>query len=266
MPDYYDAIIPDISVKISDFQYNVKSIAELLYQGYSEKNKSLPFRERIISRFPAIGKAMKDDMTDQEIDQMVEQILRLEYEENAALMDQRSWELQDLLQEFLAPVIRNMLNLFEVHWPAWQKEIICYLGLFIVFPRDVLNKEYWIHYMTPEEVVLKASVHEINHFILFEKWKAMHGYERKEEPDHPEPLWFLEEMAVDPTLNDPVMQEVSPFHQKAYQTFYDNLIEGIPIENHILRIYKERKDMADFLDNAYDFIVKYHNEITRTCG
>jgi hypothetical protein len=147
-----------------------------------------------------------------------------------------------------------------------QREIICYLGLYTVFPRDVLTKEYWVHYKTPEEVILRASVHEINHFILFEKWKAMHGYEKIIEPNHPEPLWFLEEMAVDPTLSDPIMMEVSPYQQKAYQTFYDNYIEEIPIEDHIIRFYNERKDMADFLNNACEFISKNHSEIIRLCG
>jgi|GEM_PF-5052794 len=43
--------IPEIKVKISDIEFNIQSIAELLYHDFSEKNKTLPFKERVFRAF-----------------------------------------------------------------------------------------------------------------------------------------------------------------------------------------------------------------------
>lgn len=265
MPEDTDAIIPIIKVEISDFGYNVQSIAELLYQNNIEKNKSIAFKDRIFYRFPDIKDRYSEDMSDQEIDQVVEQVLRTEYERNLIEMEVRRKELQEKLKLFLIPAFLKMHELFEINWIE-KMEITCYLGLYTVFPRNVITREYWVHYLAPDEVIMKASVHEINHIILFEKWKSMHGYTKAIEPVHPEPLWWLEEMAVDPTLNHPEMLKVSPYQQKAYQSFYDNKINGVALEEYIIQIFDERVDMADFLDKAYNFIESNIADIISMCG
>lgn len=247
-------VIPEIKVKISDIEFNTQSIAELLYHDFSEKNKTLPFKKRVFHAFPQLASIINNQMTNQEIYDVVKRMMYKEYEKNADEMEERRVELLSKLEVFQSAIIPKMLDLFEVDWPKEQQDITCYLGLYAVFPRNVLTKEYWIHYKTAEDVIMRASVHEINHFILFEKWKAMHGYTLQEEPSYPDVLWFLEEMAVDPTLNTKEMQEVAPYPQKAYQIFYDNTLNDIPIEEYIIKLFKERNNMADFLDRAYKFI------------
>lgn len=257
--------IPDIAVKLSDLDFNTESVADLLYSGFSDKNKSLPFKERVFHTFPALAGTIKDGMADEEIYHAVKNMMFREYEEHSIEMQQRIAELSEKLGILTVNVIPRMLQLFEVEWPR-QANITCYLGLYSVFPRNVLTKEYWMHYKTPDDVIMRASLHEIDHFILFEKWKAMHGYTWKEEPDHPDVLWFLEEMTVDPTLNTPEIQEAAPYPQKAYRSFYENTIQGVPIEDYIIKFFKERRNMADFLDTSYQFISDNHKEIIMKCG
>ncbi|MBU5331122.1 hypothetical protein KQI61_02850 [Anaerocolumna aminovalerica] len=256
-------VIPEIKVKISDIEFNTQSIAELLYHDFSEKNKTLPFKKRVCHAFPQLASIINNQMTNQEIYDVVKRMMYKEYEKNADEMEERRVELLSKLEVFQSAIIPKMLDLFEVDWPKEQQNITCYLGLYAVFPRNVLTKEYWIHYKTAEDVIMRASVHEINHFILFEKWKAMHGYTLQEAPSYPDVLWFLEEMAVDPTLNTKEMQEVAPYPQKAYQIFYDNTLNDIPIEEYIIKLFKERNNMADFLDKAYKFIEDNHRDIIR---
>ncbi len=258
-------ITPKIQVEISNIEYNIRSIAELLYSN-ADVNHSLPFRERIYHSFPLIAGSVKEGMSNAEIYDIINGILIKEYKENAFDMMKRRIELSEQFNKLQTVIIPKMLELFEVDWTDKHQAVTCYLGLYAVFPRDVLTKEYWLHYRAPEDVVMRASIHEINHFILFEKWKAMHGYTSDKQPSHPEILWFLEEMAVDPTLNSPEMQEAAPYPQKSYASFYENKINGIPIEDYIIDQFKNRSNMADFLDNAYRFISENYNEILVKCG
>lgn len=257
-------IIPKIKVEISDIEYNTRSMAELLYNDLS--NNSLPFRQRIFKAFPRLSKSIDEGMSNEEIYNIVEAILIEEYSTNIGKMKERKRDLQKKLEELLQRAISPMLELFEVEWPKAYEYITCYLGLYAVFPRDVITKEFWIHYKTPEEGVMRAALHEINHFILFEKWKTMHGYQKKEQPTYPDVLWFLEEMAVDPTLNTKEIQSVAPFPQKAYSSFYENKLNGMAIEEHIIMFFKNRKSMADFLDRSYKFILENYDEILSMCG
>jgi hypothetical protein len=257
-------LVPKIKVEISDLEYNTHSIAELLFNDFS--NNSLPFIERIYKAFPQLSNSLNEGMSNDEIYNVVEAILIAEYSKNIEKMEERKRDLHAKLEELLHRIIPTMLDLFEVDWPKEYNYITCYLGLYAVFPRDVITKEYWIHYKTSEEAVIRATLHEINHFILLEKWKAMHGYQLKEQPSHPEVLWFLEEMAVDPTLNSDEMQSVAPFLQKAYSSFYENKLNGIPIEEYIIRFFKERKNMAGFLDTSYKFILENYDDILAMCG
>lgn len=264
--DKLNMAIPKIKVNISDIDFNIQSIAELLYHDFSEKNKTLPFKKRVFHAFPQLDATIKNGMTNEDIYDVVKRMMYKEYEKYAGEMEKRRIELLSKFGVFQSAIIPKMLDLFEVEWPKEHQDITCYLGLYAVFPRNVFTKEYWIHYKTAEDVIMQASVHEINHFILFEKWKAMHGYMLQEQPSYPDVLWFLEEMAVDPTLNTKEIQEVAPYPQKAYQIFYDSTLHDIPIEEYIIKLFKERDNMADFLNRAYKFIEDNHKDIITKCG
>ena len=182
------------------------------------------------------------------------------FSEKASEMNQKIEELQasfDLIQEQL---LSNLIESFEMIWPEEYKFITCYVGCVSSFPRNVMTKDFFVSYEKDIDMLMMASIHEINHFVLFEKWKQMHGYDKEIEPMYPETLWFLEEMAVDPTLNIPCIQDVAPYPQNAYEQFYERMIDGISAEEHLINIYKNRSSMEDFLDRAYDFIDK-HKEV-----
>ncbi|GAA4653831.1 hypothetical protein GCM10023142_09690 [Anaerocolumna aminovalerica] len=59
--------IPEIKVNISDIEFNTQSIAELLYHGFSENNKTLPFKDRVFRAFPQLALTINNQMTNEEI-------------------------------------------------------------------------------------------------------------------------------------------------------------------------------------------------------
>jgi hypothetical protein len=109
-------------------------------------------------------------------------------------------------------------------------------------------------------------MHEINHFVLFEKWKSIHSIESEREPEHPEPLWFLEEMIVDPTLNTKRLQELVPYTQRAYEQFYTSLIQGRPPQEFIQECYKDSRTIEEFLERTYRYIEDNLRELFEKCG
>jgi hypothetical protein len=183
------------------------------------------------------------------------------FAETAEEMDSKIYELQTAFDGIQEQLLLNLISLFEMAWPQDQKHIKCYVGCISSFPRNVMTKEFFVSYEKDMDMLMMASIHEINHFVLFEKWKQMHGYEAEKEPLYPDTLWFLEEMAVDPTLNVPCIQNVAPYPQKAYEQFYERSINGISAEEQIIKLFNGRTSMEDFLDKAYQFIDTYKEKL-----
>lgn len=259
-------MIPKIIVKKQDRENNAKFITGLLNPEFIASNTSLPFEKRVYGLLPELKDKIKNNMITEEIYQEVYHAISERFIKDADTMDRRVLELQQAFDGFSKPLLLKMLEIFELEWPETQGEILCYIGCYPVFPRDVMKKEFWVNYNTPDAYILGASIHEINHFMAFEKWKAMHGYDKKVEPMHPEPLWFLEEIIVDPTLNEPELQKIASYPQRAYTQFYEESINGIVVMEHIKKIYNERNNMADFLDRSYSFIEEHIEELIVKCG
>ncbi|MDF2538434.1 MAG: hypothetical protein K0S76_1455 [Herbinix sp.] len=205
-------------------------------------------------------------MTHHEIYHEVDIVVKNRLLRDSDEINQRVVHLQEVLNHIYYPTMEQMLKLFELKWDDRESEIVCFLGCCPVFPRNVITKEYYVNHNTVDDKLIKASIHELNHFVLFEKWKSMHGYDRATEPIHPEPLWFLEEIAIDPTLNEELMQKVAPYPQTAYQQFYEQTIDGMSVMDQIKKIYIIRENMADFLDKAHMYITSNIDEIVHKCG
>ncbi len=252
-------MIPKIVVKKMDMELNIKLICKYVNPEFNKKNKTRPFAERTYLLYPELRGKILDHMDNDEIYKIVKPSVKQVFIEKELEINRRIEQLQSAFDIIQDQLLSNLIDTFEMKWPEEQERIICYIGCISSFPRNVLTKEFFVSYEKEIDMLMMASIHEINHFVLFEKWKQMHGYDKENEPLYPDTLWFLEEMAVDPTLNIPCIQKVAPYPQKAYEQFYECMIDGISAENHIINMFTNRTSIESFLNMSYDFIDKHKN-------
>ena len=249
-------MIPKIVVEKMDTETNIEFICRFVNPEFNRKNKTRPFAERTYLLYPELRGKILDTMNDEEIYNIVKPSVEQAFIDKKLEIDSRIEELQFAFDKIQYELMTNLINTFEMEWPEELEIITCYVGCISSFPRNVITKKFFISYEKDMDMLMMVSIHEINHFVLFEKWKQMHGYNKEHEPSYPETLWFLEEMAVDPTLNIPCIQNVAPYPQKAYEQFYECIIDGISAEEHLINMFANRSSMEDFLNTAYDFIDK----------
>lgn len=247
-------LIPKIIVKKMDVEVNTRYICRYVNPQFNRKNKSRPFAERTYILYPELRGKILDDMDNEEIYIIVRPSVDKVFIEKELELDRKIEQLQASFDRIQEELMSNLIASFEMNWPEEYESITCYVGCISSFPRNVITKEFFVSYEKDLDMLMMASIHEINHFVLFEKWKQMHGYDKENEPLYPDTLWFLEEMAVDPTLNIPCIQKVAPYPQKAYDQFYECMIEGVSAEDHIINMYINRTSIEDFLNTTYDFI------------
>lgn len=249
--------IPKVIVEKMDMELNLNLICKYVDPEFNRKNPTRPFAERTYLLYPELRGKITDNMGYKEICPIVKTSVENIFNEKGSEIQKKIEELQASLDLIERQLLFNLFQSFEMKWPEEQYNITCYVGCISSFPRNVMTKEFFLSYEKDIDMLMMIAIHEINHFVLFEKWKQMHGFDKEIEPMYPDTLWFLEEMAVDPTLNIPCIQDVAPYPQKAYEQFYECMIDGISAEDHIINIYKKRTSMEDFLDTAYDFIDRY---------
>lgn len=249
-------MIPEIIVKQLDLQTNIRLICRYINPEFVKKNKTRPFAERTYRLFPQLRGEIQDDMTNAEIYQIVAPCVQEVFEKKASEITQKIELLQETFSRLQEGFLTEMIDLFQLNWPTEQKQIECLVGCLSSYPRNVMTKQFFISYEKELDFLMMASLHEINHFVLFEKWKAMHGYNNPFEPLYPDTLWFLEEMAVDPTLNTERMQSVAPYPQKAYEQFYVPLENGKSPEDILIEIYQNSNSIEEFLNTSYRWIEK----------
>lgn len=258
--------LPKIIVKEADFQWNVDFITDLLKPELELQNKSLPFRERTFGLFPELEETLKITDDHLMIKSKVSKVIKEKLDKDRVYLKERLHIFQIELDKLTISLLPELLQLFQLDWSETEPCITCYLGCCPVFPRKVVTKELWINYSTPLERALAGAIHEIDHFVLLKKWESIDKQVLTKEPEHPEPLWFLEEIAVEPTLNDPVIKKYLSYPQKAYSQFYTANVKGKPLMEHINELYLIRETMVEFLMKTYAFIVDNHIEITNKCG
>lgn len=256
--------IPTITFHMTDETHNVEFIKDLLHPEFLKSNTSLPFAERVYGLFPELKERICTDMSYEEVDSIIDDVVKGRYYVDD--IEKRLVELDKEFQHFYYEFMIKQLQLFEIPSEYVTSPIRCYVGCYPVFPRSVLTKEYYVNFSTDIKRIITSSIHEINHFVLYDKWILMHGHGNEKEPVHPEPLWFLEEIAVDSILNDPILFSYSPYQQQAYPQFYTAEIHGKNLMDTIKQIYEEREHISGFLEEAYRYINENLNEIIEKCG
>lgn len=246
----------DISVQPASLEMNICEISSTLEAAILEDNQILPFVQQVTKILPELEGMIRSNLTKDEIRNIIQEILNIRYNSEYCLIQSMVEQKSKLIADRVQPAVKLMLELFQLSYQDRQL-INCYLGYFNPFPRDVIKKEYCIHHLVSDEVFIRASLHEINHMILFDKWKSMYGYRSNVEPSYPDTLWYLEELSIEPTLNIPQIQNIAPYKHSAYDSFYQIIIYGKPLPNHINCIYNESTSIEEYLTNAYRFIEQH---------
>lgn len=242
-----------INIVESDRDRNTKEIVDTLMTALYEKNDTLPFLNRVFKMLPELTNEIYPGLTSDEIWNKVSQVINDRYINEEEQIQLKIQYFSGLIKSNLLPAIQELTRIYNVNYETEQR-CTCFLGFFNPFPRDVILKEFCIHYDVSDEVFLRSSIHEINHMMLFDKCKEMHGYSNNVEPSYPDVLWYLEELAIEPTLNDSRIQNIIPIRHDAYESFKNIIIEGSSLTYHIQDIYNRSECIEEFLDSAYAFV------------
>ena len=257
---------PKIIVSPINPDYSIGLVARWISPSFNRANKTLPFAESTYALFPELRGKIGEDMTDARIRKATAPSVKRKLKENKSLIQEKIGYLQDYFQSINDGLLTALADAHETEWPADCTQINCYVGYISRCPRDVVTKKLWVSCSMDNTEIIKAALHEMAHFMFYEKWKALCGAPLPRDLGRPSPRWYLEEMAVDPLLNDGRIQRILPLEHRAYPQFYSETIDGIAIMDHIKGFYENRNGIDGFIQEAFRFVEGNIAEIIVKCG
>jgi len=239
--------LPKVKVELINPEDNIRFIGNWLAKD-TQKNKTRPFYEKTITLYPELRDI--DQVSDAaERKAMIRRAVTSRLDENREVIEKRMAYFSERFDSFLYEFIGACCRLFNYEWKAEHPFITCYTGYLPFYPRSTTEMCFYVSYHD-EERVFSGAVHEINHMIFFQKWNETHGGGIKE-PAWPDPLWYLEEIIVDPTLNEENVRKHTLYENKAYPLFYEPDETGESVMDRIRKLFDSRTSIEDFLEKAY---------------
>ena len=179
---------------------------------------------------------------------------RIELEKRAKIF-QREWnKINDDIMLVLSKVI-------EQEWSEKDKKIFARISLNPICPRYIKQRTFDLFYKQKPKYMKSVAIHEILHFMYFEKWKKIFPKTNEKEFDTPHLVWQLSEMLPGIILNDKQVQNVFKYKFDSYKEYENVKLNGKPLLSYLQDFYDNRKNFADFLRKSWKFVKKYEKVI-----
>lgn len=152
-------------------------------------------------------------------------------------------------------VMKRLQEIMGIEWP--DKNITGFMTLDKICPRDLDDWSFFVESFANVEVQKGICLHEITHFLFFEKWKQVFRDFNEKEFNKPGLAWNLSEILVEPIDEDAVLKKLVPKTTKAYERYYRTKINGgnKSIMEHFQTIYsKYSSDFTVLLNISYNEI------------
>lgn len=252
-------MIPKVKFEVAPLEHYIKHVCHFLNPGRGDwdwSNIILKNYPKLKEKLRKIKAKKQRNKTTYNFFREMEKNKKLEFIKNKKKFKKEWGKIND-------KVMRTLSVIVETKWPKNSVEITCFLTLNPICPRDIKKRTFDLFYKSNIWKMKAISLHEILHFIYFEKWKQIFPKTKEREFEAPHLIWFLSEMVPPSIQKDRKIQKIFKHKPLVYKELEKCKINGKPLLKHIQEFYDKRKDFADFLKQSWKFVKKHEKEIKK---
>jgi len=168
-------------------------------------------------------------------------------------------------KEYLA-VLGQVIN---TEWPSNREEIKAMISINPICPRFLDDWSFSLSFRYYGKGAMHVIMHEICHFLYFEKWKELFPKSKRRTWDRPYIEWHLSEIVAPVILNDERIQKILKQKATFYREHQGVKIKGISAPKYFSKLYanclKKNKNFDYFIKEAYR-IIKINKKIFLNIG
>lgn len=249
--------LPRVQVKIATIQEFFPNIHYFL----NPPKGKWDWSDKVLSKYPALEKKLSGVSSKKEREKIEHAFFSFILKTKKKMFIAKQKKFQKAWNKINNPVMRALEDVVECEWPSSDKVFTAYLTPNPICPRWIKERKFHLYFRKAMLNMKTASVHEIHHFIYFEKWKQLFPDWKWKEFETPHLVWALSEMVPGIVLNDSRIQKYVKWKHRAYKEYECISIHGKPLMSYLQKYYDERKDFADFLKKSWKFVQKNEKTI-----
>jgi hypothetical protein len=249
-------MIPKIEFVSVDKKEHVENIAGFLNPAYG-----WDWSERILLEYPELEKRIGDEKNGENKKKIAIEFFSDFFKLHQDELVEKAKVFQELWNKINDLVMVALEEVIEERWSKNDKIFIAAVGLNPICPRDILGRYFLLFYKMNEYEMKRTVVHEILHFIWFEKWKSIFPDATNEDLDAPTLSWKLSEIVPLAILSDKRIQKIFKHYPIVYDEWQLIKINNTLLLEYIQEFYNNRKDFEDFVKKSWDFVNKYREAL-----
>ena len=245
--------LPKVNFQNVDIDENLES---LVWYAKPENsiNSPLNFYNFMLKLFPELKNKITENMSDEEIYIILKTVVR-PILEKLTKNSNNIKEYQQIWDKVNDNIMIDLEEKLKIKWPENTK-ITCRVGLLPVCPRDIEERIFFINYGVNKDNLIATGIHELCHFLYFEKWKEIYPNYKNEEFDTPHIAWYLSEAMIDPLINNKTFKKYTNGDLSSYLVFYNTYINDKSIID-ILRKYINNYSINEAIKRGYELFKQY---------
>ncbi len=252
-------MIPKVEFRVGDFEEMIRMINRFI----NPSEKGWDWSRIVLNKYPELDKKLDKIKNTEKRKKISYDFFKKFLHKHKKILDLKAKLFQKEWNKINDKYMKTLPKVLEINWPKKDKKIIAYVGLNPICPRDIQNRTFDIYYNSDLNSMIAISMHEILHFLYFEKWKQIFPETKEREFNRPYLAWHLSEMVPNIVLSNKIIQDIFSHFPTVYKEYLKVEINKKQLLNYLRNFYDGRKDFEDFLRKSWNFVKKHEKEITK---
>lgn len=233
-------------MKIIFKKLSLKDNIEIVKWTLFDENEISNFRHYAIELFPELENVKENETS------RIEELVTKKYNDSLNTIESEIERYTNLWNKYNDKYFSELSNYLNVEVPF--DEVIAYIGIIPVFPRDITDHTFDLGINLTPEKVIEVCAHETLHFFWFQKWLELYPNTKREELEFPHKVWQYSEMVTDPVLNNELFNHIFSFTERAYDSFYELKDKDTSVMDNLKNIFNEEIPIEDKIKKGYIYI------------
>lgn len=251
--------LPKVKFRIIPF----KEMVDLIYCFLTPSKEGWDWSNIVYWGHPKLKTRLKGVKDKKKRKEIIDKFFKDQFKKETSRIRKKIKFFQKEWEKINDQVMLVLSELVEQDWGKQTKEISARVSLNPICPRFIKERTFDVYYKDTARRMKSTAIHEILHFIYFEKWKKVFPKIKEREFDSPYLVWKLSEMVPGIVLNDKKIQKIFTYRFFSYKEFQTIQLKGRPLLSSLQKFYDERRNFEDFLRKSWAFVKKHEKEINK---
>jgi hypothetical protein len=238
-----------------------KEIVPLINHFLNPRPRGWDWSHYILNKYPELKKKLVKATDKKKRNFITKNFFETYYKKEIGNLEKVRKEYQKAWDKINNKIMIALSEIVEYSWPKNCEKITARVSLCPINPRYIKSRTFDINYSASLHSMKAITIHEILHFIYFEKWKRIFPKIPEKKFEAPYLVWDLSELITSIVLSDKRIQNVFKHKPTPYKEHEKMKISGKCVLNYINELYKKRKNFEDFLRKSWRFVKKHKKEI-----